>query len=86
MTANPVEVERLVGELMKGLRESGQFSPGDALSAVMTFTYRFATAIVTLSETPEARAVNMTTVAQSLRLMAARVEFDAGEAGKEKVH
>lgn len=80
------EVEKMVGQLMAGVQTFGEFSPPDGMSAVFTFSYRFARTILTLSPNSEARAHNKEVIVGALKRMAALIEFEEQKDAQEKVH
>lgn len=84
-TVNTEEVERLVIELMKGVGNFGSVEGQDAVSAVMTFTYRFLNVSMELMA-QEDRKENLEKIAHGLRKMAAMLEFSTMKYTNEKVH
>lgn len=86
-TEKPEEaMERMVGELMQGVGRFGKFEGTVGLGAVLTFAHRFASTMITLSPTKESKKENTEKIAGALRLMAAQLEFQLVEEGKQVIH
>ena len=66
----------MVAALMHAMTSAGEFSAVDGLSAAMTFTYRFANAIIDMSKTSEAKGLNTEAIVGSLKRMAATIAFE----------
>lgn len=86
MQPDSEQVERMIGQLMAGIKEWGEFNPPEGLSAAFTFAYRFSRTVLELSPGKEARSHNKEVIVSSLRRIAALIEFEEQQTANQKVH
>lgn len=84
--ADPEKVEMLISCMLGGLKDAGEFTASDGVSAALTFAMRMCKIIVQLSPDEESRKENMRSAVRSLKVMAAELEAEVAELKNVKVH
>lgn len=82
--ADPLEVERMVQEMMHALQKQ-DFRGQDGLSAALTFSYRLSKALIQLCPEEEKQR-SMKAIVMAFQRVGAMLEAEFLDVSKEKVH